>query len=65
MVRSNAHTMYYLKCFMNTEEHWDELIGRANFSHNTAIHEGTGYSPHELIFGHTARIPSSFNLEEP
>jgi len=62
--RSHLVLVEYLKCFLSKEEHWDDLIERATFSYNTAVHEGTGYSPHELIFGRTARIPSSFNYEE-
>ncbi|KMQ88537.1 enzymatic polyprotein endonuclease reverse [Lasius niger] len=62
--RSHIVLVEYLKCFINKEEYWDELIERASFSYNTAVHEGTGYSPHELIFGYTARIPSSYNCDD-
>lgn len=30
------------------------------FSYNTSEHEGTEYSPHELIFDRPARQPSQF-----
>ena len=56
--------MEYLKCFVNKEEAWDDLIERASFSYNTSVHEGTGYTPHELIFGRVARVPSGHNPEE-
>lgn len=42
----------------------DEFIEQANFSYNTAVHESTGYTPHYLVFGHTAKIPSNLNFEE-
>jgi hypothetical protein len=29
------------------------------FSYNTSVHEGTRYTPHELVFGKVARVPSS------
>jgi len=61
--RSHSVLMEYLKCFVRKEEEWDELIERASFSYNTSVHEGTGFTPHELIFGTAARIPSSFNPE--
>ena len=34
------------------------------FSYNTSKHEETGFSPHELIFGKTARIPSEFSKDQ-
>lgn len=52
-----------MKCFINKVENWDDLIDRASFSHNTSVHEGTGYTPHVLIYGTPARIPSSFSNE--
>lgn len=29
------------------------------FSYNTNVHEGTQYTPHELVFGKLARLPSA------
>lgn len=34
------------------------------FSYNTSVHESTGFTPHELIFGKKARIPSEFSDEQ-
>ena len=31
----------------------------AMFSYNISVYEGTKFTPHELIFGKTARIPTS------
>ena len=33
-------------------------------SYNTCIHESTKHAPHEVIFGHLARLPSSDPLIE-
>lgn len=33
------------------------------FSYNTSVHNATGFTPHELIFGTKARIPSEFVKE--
>ncbi|XP_039308185.1 uncharacterized protein LOC120358336 [Solenopsis invicta] len=61
--RSHSVLIEYLKCFVQKENEWDIHIERASFSYNTSVHEGTGYTPHELIFGTPARIPSSYNTE--
>lgn len=44
--RSHHVLVEYLKCFVNSEDNWDELMERASFSYNTAVHEGTGYTSH-------------------
>jgi len=33
-------------------------------SYNTSIHEETEYTPHELVFGRSARVPSSILLDD-
>ena len=43
-----------------TSEHrddWDLWIDSVVFAYNTSCHESTGYSPYELIFGRTPRMP--------
>ncbi|XP_036142126.1 uncharacterized protein LOC118645358 [Monomorium pharaonis] len=61
--RSHMVLMEYLRCFVRKENDWDKFIERASFSYNTSVHEGTGFTPHELIFGSPARIPSEFNSD--
>jgi len=41
----------YLKQYVNKFTEWDELLEYATFSYNTSIHESTGYTPYELMFG--------------
>lgn len=59
-VERSHHVLWeYLKQYVDKEREWDELLKLATFSYNTSVHESTKYSPHELVFGKTARIPTS------
>lgn len=49
----------YLKQVVDNKKDWHEYIKLANFSYNTSVHEGTKYTPHELVFDKTARVPTS------
>ena len=40
---------------------WDTWIKPAMFSYNTSIHSAHNYSPHELVFGCKAKIPTEFS----
>ncbi|KAH0944616.1 hypothetical protein HN011_003832 [Eciton burchellii] len=33
-------------------------------AYNTSVHEGTEFTPHELVFGRTARVPASNQLTD-
>jgi transposase InsO family protein len=58
-IERSHHVLWeYLKQFCERSD-WDEYLRFATFSYNTSVHEGTQYTPHELIFGKTARAPSS------
>jgi len=57
--RSHLVLIEYLKQYVNKFTEWDELLEYATFSYNTSIHESTGYTPYELVFGKLARQPSS------
>ena len=57
--RSHHVLIQYLKNYCE-KTNWDKWIRFALFSYNTSKHEGTGFTPHELIFGKQARIPSEF-----
>uniref|UniRef100_A0A6V7KDU1 RNA-directed DNA polymerase n=1 Tax=Bracon brevicornis TaxID=1563983 RepID=A0A6V7KDU1_9HYME len=54
----------YLKQFTTNDCEWDEWVDLAMLSYNSSIHEGTKYTPHELVFGNPARLPSSEPLHE-
>ncbi|XP_051170097.1 uncharacterized protein LOC127287306 [Leptopilina boulardi] len=57
--RSHHVLIQYLKNFCN-KNNWDKWLPYAMFSYNTSKHEGTGFAPHQLIFGKNARVPSQF-----
>lgn len=61
-----AHHVFieYLKHYC-TKRDWDKWIRFGMFSYNTSVHESTGFTPHELIFGKKARIPSEFADVQP
>ena len=44
---------------------WDEWLDQAIFAYNTSVHESTGISPYELIFGRPARMPMEVELFVP
>ena len=57
--RSHHVLVEYLKHYITKEKQWDQWLPQAMFSYNTSIHEGTKYTPYELIYGKKARQPSS------
>ncbi|XP_026830978.1 uncharacterized protein LOC113563519, partial [Ooceraea biroi] len=59
-IERSHHVLWeYLKQFTDKNHEWDEHLKLATFSYNTSVHEGTQYTPHELVFGKIARAPSS------
>jgi len=59
-VERSHHVLWeYLKQFVDRTHEWDEWLKLACFSYNTSVHEGTKYTPYELVFGRTARTPSA------
>lgn len=55
--RSHQVLWEYLKQFAK-KDNWDEYLRLATFSCNTSVHEGTQYTPYELVFGKIAETPS-------
>ncbi|KAL6417430.1 hypothetical protein ACFW04_012750 [Cataglyphis niger] len=53
--RSHQVLWEYLKHYVDKTNEWDTYLRLASFSYNTSVHEGTQFTPHELVFGKTAR----------
>lgn len=58
--RSHLVLVEYLKQYTKNNN-WDTWLEMAMFAYNTSVHEGTRFTPHELVFGALARAPSSDN----
>ena len=62
--RSHQTFKDYLKHFINSKQtDWDKWIHLSTFSFNTTHHTSSNFTPHELIFGNEAKIPSSLQDE--
>lgn len=62
--RSHLTLKEYLKHYINQKHtDWDEYVPLAMFTYNTHYHKATNFTPHELLFGHKAIIPSSLNTK--
>ena len=62
--RSHHVLTEYLNLYIENSRNWDEWVELAMFSYNTSVHEGTKFSPHELVFGHLAREPTGEMITE-
>ena len=58
--RRHAVLMDYIRTYAETYDDWDQFLPFAMFAYNTSLHEATKFTPFEIVFGKTARIPSSF-----
>jgi len=59
-IERSHHVLWeYLKQFVDINHEWNEHLRLAMFFYNTSVHEGTRFTPYELIFGKMARVPSS------
>ncbi|XP_063989956.1 uncharacterized protein LOC135169150 [Diachasmimorpha longicaudata] len=47
----------------NSPQIRDKWIDIAMFAYNTSVHESTGFTPHELVFGVKPRVPSARSIE--
>ncbi|XP_051153378.1 uncharacterized protein LOC127287824 [Leptopilina boulardi] len=62
--RSHIVLIDFLKQYSKNYDDWDKLLPFCMFAYNTSVHEATNFTPFELVFGKTARTPSSFPPEE-
>ena len=54
----------YLRSFTDIDrKNWDEMCHYAIFVYNTTPHCATNYTPHELVYGRPALIPSAIQKE--
>ncbi|CAK9834632.1 Retrovirus-related Pol polyprotein from transposon 17.6 [Anthophora retusa] len=57
--RSHHVLAEYLKHFISSNQDWNAWLPMAMFSYNTSVHESTQFTPHELVYGKLARVPST------
>lgn len=60
--RSHHVLTEYLKQYIHDTNDWDQWISLAMFSYNTSTHESTNFTPHELVYGKIARMPSAHDI---
>ena len=61
--RSHHTFVEYLRHYCE-KSNWDQWLPFALFSFNTSVHESTGMTPHEIVFGRKVRFPSEFAEEK-
>ena len=44
---------------------WDNWLDQAVFAYNTSVHDSTGLSPYEVVFGRPAKMPIEVELGVP
>ena len=54
----------YLKLYLKESTDWDSLLLLTQHAYNTTVHEGSGYTPHEIVFCLKAQTLSSFPPRE-
>ena len=64
--RQNRTIQEIISSFVNDHSNnWDDVLDQAVFAYNTSIHESTGLSPYEMVFGREARMPIEVELGVP
>ena len=64
--RQNRNIQEILSSFVNDHSNnWDDVLDQAVFAYNTSIHESTGLSPYEMVFGREARMPIEVEVGVP
>jgi hypothetical protein len=64
--RTHKTLTEYLRHFIAEDQsNWDEWISFATFVYNTTPHTATKFTPHELMFGRQANLPSRLRKEAP
>jgi transposase InsO family protein len=61
--RANARLEQYLRIYGNAEQDdWVELLPMAQYVHNSWINTSTGYTPFDLLIGHTPMVNVSTDV---
>jgi Chromo (CHRromatin Organisation MOdifier) domain len=61
--RANARLEQYLHIYGNAEQdNWVELLPMAQYVHNSWINTSTGYTPFDLLIGHTPTVNVSTDV---
>ena len=56
--RFNATFVTQISKLQSTQHNnWDEFLQAVVFAYNTGVHKSTKFSPYELLYGRTARLP--------
>lgn len=56
--KSHGSLHAFLRQYIDKNNEWDDYIEFASLCYNTSVHESTGFTPYELVFGFEAREPS-------
>ena len=50
----------YLRHYVKEDQtNWDQWVAFATYVYNTTEHAATGFTPFELLFGHSSALPSA------
>ena len=58
--RIHAIFMEYIRSYAEAHNNWDQISPFAMFAHITLVQEATNFTLFDIVFGKTARTPSSF-----
>ncbi|CAF3381404.1 unnamed protein product, partial [Rotaria sp. Silwood2] len=63
--RFNATFVAQISKLQNAQHNnWDEYLQAVVFAYNTGVHKSTKFSPYELLYGRTARLPIHIQPKE-
>uniref|UniRef100_A0A182F250 RNA-directed DNA polymerase n=1 Tax=Anopheles albimanus TaxID=7167 RepID=A0A182F250_ANOAL len=58
--RANRELKTYLRQYVMGDPYvWDNFLPYFSFEYNTTVNSSTRFTPHELLYGHAARLPLS------
>ena len=64
--RFNGVLVSMIKNYCNLDHsNWNEFVLPVTLAYNTSVHETTGFTPYESIFGHECKLPGDFFAKVP